>query len=68
MLKVLPRGMSIAPPPPQSQLDFKSDAAKELKGKVVMYNWSGIGWWAGSSKRPSADKTLVQSKLVKVDR
>ena len=56
--------MSIAPPPPQSQLDFKSDAAKELKGKVVMYNWSGIGWWAGSIKRPSADK----SKLVKVDR
>ena len=28
-----------------------------------MYNWLGIGWWAGSIKRQSCDK----SKMMKVD-
>ena len=28
-----------------------------------MYNWTGLGWWLGTIKRPSADK----SKLVKAD-
>ena len=49
----MPAGMCVAPPRPlQSQLNFKSATAKELQGKVILYNWIGIGWWAGCIKRP----------------
>ena len=43
----LPVGMQVAPPPSQDQLVFKSATGKELKGKRIMYNWTGIGWWLG---------------------
>ena len=33
----LPAGMQVAPQPSQSELDFKSQTAKELKGKHAMY-------------------------------
>lgn len=56
-------GMRVAPPPTLLQLEFKSLAGKELKDKVVLYNWIGLGWCAGSIRRQSADK----NKLVKVD-
>ena len=59
----LPVGKCIALPPLQSQLEFKNTTAKELQGKEIMYNWTGLGWWSGKIKRPSGDK----SKLVKVD-
>ena len=57
-------GMRVASAaPPQMQLEFKSVAAKELKDKVILYNWIGLGWCAGRIRRPSFDK----NKLVKVD-
>ena len=59
----LPVGMQVAAPPPQSMLEFKSDTAKEMKGKSIMYNWAACGWWLGVIKRASADK----NKLVNVD-
>ena len=55
--------MQVAPPPSQEQLVFKSGTGKELKGKRIMYNWAGIGWWLGTIKRVSADK----SKVVKAE-
>ena len=60
---VLPAGMCIAGAPLPAQLEFKNLAGKELQGKDIMYNWVGLGWWAGKIKRPSGDK----SKLRKVD-
>ena len=30
-----------------AQLEFKNLAGKELQGKAIMYNWVGLGWWAG---------------------
>ena len=59
----LPAGMCMADAPLPAQLEFKNLAGKELQGKAIMYNWVGLGWWAGQIKRPSADK----SKLRKVD-
>ena len=59
--RVLSSPESAAPPP--MQLEFKNVAAKELKDKVILYNWSGLGWCAGRIRRPSFDK----NKLVKVD-
>ena len=56
-------GMRVAPPPPLEQLEFKSLAAKELKERLILYNWPGLGWCAGRIRRPSADK----NKLVKVN-
>ena len=60
---VLPSGMRVALAPLQAQLEFKSPTAKELKGRLIMYNWASLGWWLGTLRRPSADK----SKLVKVN-
>ena len=60
----LGNGMRVSESPPsEEQLEFKHAAAKELKDKLILYNWSGLGWCAGHIRRPSGDK----SKLVKVD-
>ena len=33
----------------------------ELSERLILYNWTGIGWCAGRIRRPSANKgTLVQ--------
>ena len=56
-------GKRVLPPPPPEQLEFKHEAAKELKEKEILYNWMGFGWCAGRIRRPSGDK----NKLVKVD-
>ena len=55
--------MRVMSPPTAEQLEFKHVAAKELKDKLILYNWIGLGWCAGQIRRPSGDK----SKLVKVD-
>ena len=55
--------MRVAPPPPAEQLEFKNTSSKELKDRVILYNWTGFGWAAGRIRRPSGDK----NKLVKVD-
>ena len=59
---VLPAGMRAAPLPTAAQLEFKNEAGKQLKGRQIMYNWTGLGWWLGDIRRPSGDK----NKLCKV--
>ena len=56
-------GMRIAPAPTPEQLECKHEATKELKEKIILYNWVGLGWCVGRIRRPNGDK----SKLVKVD-
>jgi hypothetical protein len=59
----LGEGLRVAPAPTPEQLEFKHASAKELKDKVIVYNWAGFGWcmsvstpgwsvlsWNGSSK------------------
>ena len=59
----LPASMRAAPLPPLKQLEFKHASAQELKGRAIMYNWTGTGWWLGKIRRPSADK----NKMVKLN-
>ena len=33
-----------------------------MKGRKLMFNWTGLGWWLGDISRPSGDK----NKLCKV--
>ena len=60
---VLPPGAKIASPPSDEQLEFKNTAAIALKGRSILYNWCGLGWWHGSVTRPNGDK----GKFVKID-
>ena len=59
----LPPGMSVAPAPSQVQLEFKNAAGKDLKDRLIMFNWAALGWWCGRIRRPSGAK----DKMVKVD-
>ena len=59
----MPPGMRAAPPPSPAQLEFKNDAGKDLKNKLILFNWVALGWWQGQIKRPSGDK----NKMVKVN-
>ena len=55
--------MRVAPPPSPAQLEFKNLDSKELKDRIILYNWIALGWWQGIIRRPSYDK----NKMVKVN-
>ena len=56
-------GMCVAPAPSEAQLEFKNGAGRDLKERIVLFNWTAVGWCQGRIRRPSGDK----NKMVKVN-
>ena len=59
----MPHLFRVAPPPLAEVLEFKNIKGKDLKEKLILYNWCAIGWCQGRIQRQSGDK----GKMVKVD-
>ena len=57
----------VAPAPDEAVLVYKSDRAKELLNKSILFNWAGVGWCAGNIIRVNTDgraKIKVGGKLT----
>ena len=52
-------GMRVAPAPSSAQLEFKNPACKDLKERLILYNWVALGWWQGRIRRPSGAKDVT---------
>ena len=38
-----------------AQLEFKNAKGKDLLGKAILFNWTGIGWMIGTIKKQNTD-------------
>ena len=37
-------GMCVAPAPSEAQLEFKNMAGRDLKERIILFNWTAVGW------------------------
>ena len=51
----IPSGFRLAEPPAAALLAFKSEAASQLVGKFILFNWPAAGWCLGEITRTNTD-------------